>query len=74
MSGKMGLQDLVVAVEIDDFLSGRSDGAVLLQALYGAVADEPIPERLLAVLRQHCHPVAATETVPATPRLDAAAS
>lgn len=40
--------------EIERFLSGESDGNLLLSALYGDVADEPIPERLLAVLRQHC--------------------
>lgn len=39
------------AVEIERFLDGESDGGVLFHALYGAVADEPIPERLLAVLR-----------------------
>ncbi len=41
------------ALEIERFLTGESDGSVLFHALYGAVADEPIPERLLAVLR-HC--------------------
>ncbi len=39
------------AVEIERFLDGESDGGVLFHALYGSVADEPIPERLLAVLR-----------------------
>ena len=37
--------------EIERFLDGKSDGSVLFHALYGGVADEPIPERLLAVLR-----------------------
>lgn len=39
------------ATEIERFLDGDSDGSVLLHALYGSVVDEPIPERLLAVLR-----------------------
>jgi hypothetical protein len=39
------------AVEIERFLDGETDGSVLLHALYGSVADEPIPKRLLAVLR-----------------------
>jgi hypothetical protein len=38
------------AVEIERFLDGETDGSVLFHALYGSVADEPIPERLLAVL------------------------
>ena len=39
------------ATEIERFLDGDSDGSVLFHALYGSVVDEPIPERLLAVLR-----------------------
>jgi hypothetical protein len=39
------------AVEIERFLDGETDGSVLFHALYGSIADEPIPERLLAVLR-----------------------
>jgi hypothetical protein len=39
------------ATEIERFVDGDSDGGVLFHALYGSVADEPIPERLLAVLR-----------------------
>ena len=39
------------AMEIERFLDGDSDGGVLFHALYGSVVDEPIPERLLAVLR-----------------------
>ena len=74
MSGQKELLDLVVAVEIDNFLSGNSDGAPLFQALYGATADEPIPERLLAVLRAHCAPACAAEAVPAVPALGAAAT
>ncbi|HEX9489554.1 MAG TPA: hypothetical protein VF930_04655 [Stellaceae bacterium] len=39
------------AAEIERFLGGETDGGVLFHALYGSVADEAIPERLLAVLR-----------------------
>ncbi|HEX7969178.1 MAG TPA: hypothetical protein VF502_13240 [Stellaceae bacterium] len=39
------------AQEIERFLDGESDGSVLFHALYDAVVDEPIPERLLEVLR-----------------------
>jgi hypothetical protein len=45
---------LTLAVELERFLVGESDGGLLFQALYGEVADEPIPERLLAVVRQDC--------------------
>jgi hypothetical protein len=41
------LAALTLAVELERFLTGVSDGAPLFQALYGEVADEPIPERLL---------------------------
>jgi hypothetical protein len=37
--------------DIRDFLAGRTDGEKVLSALYDHVLDEPIPERLLAVLR-----------------------
>ena len=43
--------DLAEAVEIERFLNGESNGAVLFRRLFGAVAEEPIPERLLAVIR-----------------------
>jgi hypothetical protein len=33
------------------FLNGESHGKDVLDALYGHVADEPIPERLRALLR-----------------------
>ena len=54
------LQDLLaridgeaaIAWEIERFLSGQSDGSVLLHALYGGAADEPLPERLINVLRE----------------------
>ncbi len=45
---------LSVGSEIQRFLDGKNDGHVLLNALYGDVADEPIPERLLALLRERC--------------------
>jgi|SwirhisoilCB3_FD_contig_71_1301543_length_348_multi_2_in_0_out_0_1 hypothetical protein len=39
-----------IGEEIARFLDGTSDGALLLHALYDTIADEPIPERLLAVI------------------------
>ena len=45
---------LSVGKEIGRFLDGKSDGQLLLNALYGDVLDEPIPERLLATLRENC--------------------
>jgi hypothetical protein len=38
--------------EIRDFLSGRNDGERLLHALYDHVLDEPVPERLRALLKR----------------------
>jgi hypothetical protein len=38
--------------EIHDFLAGRNDGEQLLHALYDHVLDEPVPERLRALLRR----------------------
>jgi Anti-sigma factor NepR len=37
--------------DIRDFLAGRTNGEDLLHALYDHVLDEPIPERLRALLR-----------------------
>lgn len=37
--------------EIRDFVAGKNDGENLLHALYDHVLDEPVPERLLAVLK-----------------------
>jgi hypothetical protein len=34
------------------FLSGETHGQDVLHALYGNAADEPIPERLLAILKR----------------------
>ena len=38
--------------EIRDFLKGKTDGEDLLHALYDHVLDEPVPERLTALLRR----------------------
>ena len=38
--------------EIRDFLTGKTDGEDLLHALYDHVLDEPVPERLRALLRR----------------------
>ena len=38
--------------DIRDFLAGKTNGEDLLHAMYDDVLDEPIPERLLAVLRR----------------------
>ena len=38
--------------EIRDFLSGKTDGEDLLHELYDHVLDEPVPERLTALLRR----------------------
>lgn len=75
MSLENKLVDLTVAIEIENFLSGKSDGAALFQQLYGATAGEPIPERLLAVVREQCDPAPATDAAPAPkPALGAALS
>jgi hypothetical protein len=42
-----------VEQQIIDFLDGRTHGEALLHALHDHVLDEPIPERMLAVLRQN---------------------
>jgi hypothetical protein len=44
---------LPVSMQIERFLDGESDGGPLFQALYGAVEDEPVPERLLAIVRKN---------------------
>jgi hypothetical protein len=38
--------------DIRDFLAGRNNGEDLLHALYDHVLDEPVPERLKALLRR----------------------
>jgi hypothetical protein len=42
----------VFSFEIECFLSGVTDGSTLFEALYGAVVDEPIPQRLLDLVRK----------------------
>jgi len=37
--------------EIRDFLTAKTNGEDLLRALYDHVLDEPVPERLLGVLK-----------------------
>jgi hypothetical protein len=44
--------ELPIAQQIERFLDGDTDGEELFDALYGSVAEEPIPERLLALFRQ----------------------
>jgi len=38
--------------DIRDFLAGKTDGGGILHALYDRIFDEPIPERLRAMLRR----------------------
>jgi anti-sigma factor NepR-like protein len=38
--------------DIRDFLAGENDGEDLLHALYDHVLDEPVPERLTAILKR----------------------
>jgi len=71
MDGVSDLEKLLVAVEIERFVNGDSDGALLLQELYGGTAEEPIPERLTSVLRQHCS-VKAHELIADSARVRAA--
>jgi hypothetical protein len=44
--------ELSERLQIEHFLNGRTDGQALLDALYGAAAREPVPERLLALIRE----------------------
>jgi hypothetical protein len=44
-------QLLPVSEQIRNFLAGHTNGEALFHALYDDVLDEPIPERLLAVLQ-----------------------
>jgi Anti-sigma factor NepR len=44
--------DLPVSVQIRQFLAGQTEGETLLHALYDHVLDEPVPERLTALLRR----------------------
>jgi len=38
--------------DIRDFLAGKNEGEDLLHALYDRVLDEPVPERLRALLKR----------------------
>ena len=38
--------------EIHDFLNGKTDGEDLLHRMYDHVLDEPVPERLTALLKR----------------------
>jgi hypothetical protein len=38
--------------DIRDFLAGKNEGNNLLHALYDHVLDEPVPERLRAVIKR----------------------
>lgn len=67
MSVERKLVDLTVAIEIENFLGGKTDGQALFQRLYGAAAEEPIPERLLALVRAECDAAEAAEPAAAEP-------
>jgi hypothetical protein len=43
--------DAAIDRQIRSFLNGDDDGHELLEGLYGDIVDEPIPERLIALLR-----------------------
>lgn len=43
---------LPVSAQIRHFLAGRTNGGALFHALYDHVLDEPVPERLSAVLHR----------------------
>jgi len=43
--------ELSIATQIEQFLNGDNDGGALFETLYGRVDDEPVPERLLAIVR-----------------------
>jgi hypothetical protein len=62
MDGVKDLKALLMTVEIERLLNGEGDGALPLHALYGEVLLEPVPERLKAVLREHCPEDAVAET------------
>ena len=62
------VERLTIAVAIEEFLTGASDGGRVLQLLYGAPAEERVPERLLAIIREHC-PKAVPAPVPSKLRL-----
>jgi hypothetical protein len=43
---------LPVDVQVKLFLAGDTTGRALFEMLYGAVDEEPVPERFLALLRR----------------------
>jgi hypothetical protein len=55
MTARFDVSDLeltdTVEEQILDFLEGRTHGEELLHALHDYVLDEPIPERMLALVR-----------------------
>jgi hypothetical protein len=49
---ELDLQDAAaVDLEIRRFVTGQTSGDLVLDALYGDVADDPIPAALLAIVR-----------------------
>ena len=46
--------ELPIAMQIRRFLDGESDGHALFEMLYGDITDEPVPEHLLALVREKC--------------------
>jgi hypothetical protein len=46
--------ELPIATQIQRFLDGESDGRALFEMLYGEIGDEPVPEHLLALVREKC--------------------
>lgn len=64
MKGQQQIANLAVAVELERFLNGESDGTLLFQALYGDVGDEPVPQHLLDIVRDGCEPAIEPETLP----------
>lgn len=47
--------DTVIEHAILRFLNGETEGQELFEALYGEPLDEPIPERMLALVRSAQH-------------------
>jgi hypothetical protein len=48
----LGDLDVLIDRQIRSFLEGDSDGSELLRGLYGDAIDEPIPGRLMALLKR----------------------
>jgi hypothetical protein len=49
---ELDLQDAAsVDLEIRRFVTGQTSGGSVLEALYGDIVDEPIPEALLKITR-----------------------